>query len=302
MEFMDLIEIPRIDGIKYCRHIYNNHDQAGAQFVECTLCLTSHHLIFKSKKDELWIMHSNIDLLEMKLRENNTRFQLIIKCKDFQIITVEFNQLNHLQSIFKSLDALSNITSESMKLPFFHLMKTNSNDGWTWFSIDKEYEFFFSSSSNNDDSNGWRITDINANFSVCSTYPQKLIVPRKIDDLTLVKSSQFRSMGRLPILSYFHETTKSFMMKCSQPLLGNNNKRSKEDELYLKSVLPNNKKGYIYDLRDVNIMKLAARSNQGGYETDHSYPLWKLVNRHLDKFDQLQLSYGKLVDACSNLG
>jgi hypothetical protein len=69
-------------------------------------------------------------------------------------------------------------------------------------------------------------------------------------------------------------------MKCSQPLLGNNNKRSKEDELYLKSVLPNNKKGYIYDLRDVNIMKLAARSNQGGYETDHSYPLWKLVNRH----------------------
>jgi len=264
MEFMDLIEIPRIDGIKYCRHIYNNHDQAGAQFVECTLCLTSHHLIFKSKKDELWIMHSNIDLLEMKLRENNTRFQLIIKCKDFQIITVEFNQLNHLQSIFKSLDALSNITSESMKLPFFHLMKTNSNDGWTWFSIDKEYEFFFSSSSNNDDSNGWRITDINANFSVCSTYPQKLIVPRKIDDLTLVKSSQFRSMGRLPILSYFHETTKSFMMKCSQPLLGNNNKRSKEDELYLKSVLPK--------------------------------------NRHLDKFDQLQLSYGKLVDACSNLG
>lgn len=88
------------------------------------------------------------------------------------------------------------------------------------------------------------------------------------------------------------------MMRCGQPLLGSSNKRNKEDEHLLKSSLPIGKKGYIYDLRDANVMKTAAKSNQGGYETDESYPLWKRTNRHLDRYDQLYSSLCKLVEAC----
>jgi myotubularin-related protein 9 len=45
-------------------------------------------------------------------------------------------------------------------------------------------------------------------------------------------------------------------------------------------------------------MKSAAKSNQGGYETEQCYPLWKRINRHLDRFDQLYISFIKLVETC----
>ena len=86
-------------------------------------------------------------------------------------------------------------------------------------------------------------------------------------------------------------------MKCGQPLLGPSSKRSKEDETLLKTALPMGKKGTIYDLRDAGLMK-SAIAKGGGYETDAHYPLWKRVNRHMDRFDQLQISFSKLVDAC----
>lgn len=86
-------------------------------------------------------------------------------------------------------------------------------------------------------------------------------------------------------------------MRSSQPLLGSSNKRSKEDESLLKMALPMGKQGYIYDLRDSSLLKSAA-SKGGGYETEANYPLWKRINRHMEKFDQLQVSFSKLIDAC----
>lgn len=80
-------------------------------------------------------------------------------------------------------------------------------------------------------------------------------------------------------------------------MLGSSSRRCKEDELLLKSVLPIGKKGYIFDLRDAGVLK-SATSKGGGYETDASYPLWKRINKHLDRYDQLQQSFVKVIDAC----
>jgi myotubularin-related protein 9 len=88
-------------------------------------------------------------------------------------------------------------------------------------------------------------------------------------------------------------------MRSSQPLLGTNNRRCKEDENLLKAALPMGKQGYIYDLRDSSILKTAA-SKGGGYETEANYPLWKRINKHLERFDQLQVSFSKLIETCSD--
>jgi len=89
------------------------------------------------------------------------------------------------------------------------------------------------------------------------------------------------------------------MMRSAQPLLGSSNKRSKEDENLLKLALPMGKQGYIYDLRDSSILK-SASAKGGGYETEANYPLWKRINRHMEKFEQLQGSLSKLIDACDS--
>jgi hypothetical protein len=60
MEFMDWIEIPRVDNIKLTRQIFDTiQNQLVTQTLDGAICLTSHHLIFSSKSnkkdEEIWV-------------------------------------------------------------------------------------------------------------------------------------------------------------------------------------------------------------------------------------------------------
>ena len=113
MEFMDWIEIPRVDNVKFTRQTFDTiQNQLTSQILDGSICLTSHHLLFTTKQnkkdEEIWILHSLIDSLEPKIRE--TKFQLVIKCKNFQIYQIDFPSLNYCHSIYKSLEGLSNLS------------------------------------------------------------------------------------------------------------------------------------------------------------------------------------------------
>lgn len=60
------------------------------------------------------ILNGMIDTLELKIRE--TKFQILLKCKDFRIYLIDFPSIYHCQGVFKSLDALSNISKNSLPL------------------------------------------------------------------------------------------------------------------------------------------------------------------------------------------
>jgi len=49
-----------------------------------------------------------------------------------------------------------------------------------------------------------RLSRVNEDFSLCPTYPKMLVVPKSIDDEVLRKVAEFRSRGRIPVLSYKH--------------------------------------------------------------------------------------------------
>ena len=60
MEFMDWIEIPRVDNIKLTRQIFDiAQNQMVVQTMGGSLCLTSHHLLFSpksnKKEEEIWV-------------------------------------------------------------------------------------------------------------------------------------------------------------------------------------------------------------------------------------------------------
>ncbi len=181
-----------------------------------------------------------------------------------------------------------------MKFPFFYQLTFEPTEDETQiYSVESEFKKFFKNQANCE----WRISQVNADYALCHTYPQKLIVPASIDDSMLVKSSQFRSSGRFPVLSYYHRPTKAFLMRCGQPLLGPSKKRCKEDEMLLKANLQMGKKGFIFDLRDGNSLK-SITSKGGGYETEANYPLWTRINRHCDGHEALHQSLSKLLEAC----
>lgn len=42
-------------------------------------------------------------------------------------------------------------------------------------------------------------------FQICPTYPRGVLVPKTIDDETIIMAAKFRDGGRFPVLSYRHE-------------------------------------------------------------------------------------------------
>ena len=144
MEFMEWIEIPRVDNIKLTRQIFDSlQNQMLTQTLDGSLCLTSHHLLFSPKSsqkdEEIWvwfrmfkivsilyfysncwnkikILHSMIDALETKIRE--TKNQLLLKCKNFQTFLIDFNNTSTCLSINKSLDLLSNLSINELTRNF----------------------------------------------------------------------------------------------------------------------------------------------------------------------------------------
>ncbi|KAM9616600.1 myotubularin-related protein 9 isoform 1-T1 [Morphnus guianensis] len=288
MEFAELIKTPRADNVVLHRPFY--------LAVEGTLCLTGHHLIFSSRRqdnaEELWLLHSNIDSIEKRFV--GSLGTIIIKCKDLRIIQLDIPGMEECLNIASSIEALSTLDSVTLMYPFFYRpMFEIVEDGWRCFLPDKEFELL---SSVTDE---WRLSCINKEFSVCPSYPPVVIVPKSIDDEALRKVAMFRHGSRFPVLSYYHKKNGMVMMRSSQPLTGTNGRRCKEDEKLINATLRPGKRGYIIDTRSLNVAQ-QARAKGGGFEQEAHYPQWRRIHKCIERFNILQESLIKLVEACND--
>ncbi|XP_014803881.1 PREDICTED: myotubularin-related protein 9 [Calidris pugnax] len=288
MEFAELIKTPRADNVALHRPFY--------PAVEGTLCLTGHHLIFSSRRqdnaEELWLLHSNIDSIEKRFV--GSLGTIIIKCKDLRIIQLDIPGMEECLNIASSIEALSTLDSVTLMYPFFYRpMFEIVEDGWRSFMPDQEFELL---SSVTDE---WRLSCINKEFSVCPSYPPVVIVPKSIDDEALRKVAMFRHGSRFPVLSYYHKKNGMVMMRSSQPLTGTNGRRCKEDEKLINATLRPGKRGYIIDTRSLNVAQ-QARAKGGGFEQEAHYPQWRRIHKCIERFNILQESLIKLVEACND--
>lgn len=287
MEFAELIKTPRVDKVVLYRPF---HPPVGG-----TLCLTGHHLILSSRQDnseELWLLHSNIDSIEKRFV--GTSGTITIKCKDLRIIQLEITGMDESINIASSIEALSTLDTISLMYPFFYRpMFEVTEDGWHAFLPEQEFELL---SSETDE---WQLSYVNKDFSVCPSYPPIVIVPKSIDDESLRKVAAFRQGGRFPVLSYYHRKNGMVMMRSSQPLTGTNNRRCKEDEKLINATLRPGKRGYIIDTRTLNVAQ-QARARGGGFEQEAYYPQWRRIHKSIERFNILQESLIKLVEACND--
>ncbi|NWI60761.1 MTMR9 protein, partial [Calyptomena viridis] len=288
MEFAELIKTPRADNVVLHRPFH--------AAVEGTLCLTGHHLIFSSRRDdnaeELWLLHSNIDSSEKRFV--GSLGTIVIKCKDLRIIQLDIPGMEECLNIASSIEALSTLDSVTLLYPFFYRpMFDILEDGWSSFLPDQEFELL---SSMTDE---WRLSCINRDFSVCPSYPPVVIVPKSINDDELRKVATFRHGSRFPVLSYYHKKNGMVMMRSSQPLTGTNWRRCKEDEKLVNATLRAGKRGYIIDTRSLNVAQ-QARAKGGGFEQEAHYPQWRRIHKSIERFNILQESLIKLVEACND--
>ncbi|KYQ94455.1 GRAM domain-containing protein [Tieghemostelium lacteum] len=114
----------------------------------------------------------------------------------------------------------------------------------------------------------WRITHLNSDFYHSPTYPQVLVVPKKISDLELIAITQFRSKGRIPVLCWKSQHSPAVIVRCSQPVIGVTGKRSLEDEKLVEYIQQANTQSdivYIMDARP-QINAVANQVMGMGYE------------------------------------
>ncbi|KAF3825936.1 hypothetical protein GH733_006763 [Mirounga leonina] len=107
---------------------------------------------------------------------------------------------------------------------------------------------------------------------ICETYPRELYVPRIASKPIIVGSSKFRSKGRFPVLSYYHQNKEAAICRCSQPLSGFS-ARCLEDEHLLQAISkanPVNRYMYVMDTRP-KLNAMANRAAGKGYENEDNY-------------------------------
>lgn len=197
MEFAELISTPKLDGVTL-------HSSLGEP-VDGTLCITGHHLILSSRREgvqELWLLHAVIDSLERKPNLLNNVLQgglITLKCKDLRCISLEINSAQEFVNVANSIEQLSNLHGTQYLYPFFYRpMYSILEDGFTMFRGELEFSKLLASDE-------WRFTSVNKDYSVCSSYSPRIIVPKSISDEEIVQSAAWRDGGRFPMLSYRHE-------------------------------------------------------------------------------------------------
>ncbi|XP_076344806.1 phosphatidylinositol-3,5-bisphosphate 3-phosphatase MTMR3-like isoform X3 [Tachypleus tridentatus] len=83
----------------------------------------------------------------------------------------------------------------------------------------------------------WRVTHINRNFRLCSSYPQFLLIPASLSDKELEAAAKFRFSRRIPTIVWRHRKNSTVIARSSQPSVGWLGWRSQQDEHLLQAII-----------------------------------------------------------------
>ncbi|XP_077338117.1 myotubularin-related protein 9-like isoform X2 [Lithobates pipiens] len=307
MELSHLIQCSQVENVRmYC---------PPQPPVTGTLCVTSHHLLLSAhllegtrlEKCELWLLHCAVDSVEksvhniavLKNKENGQEGEsstssgiVTLRCKDLRVIQLEIPGMEETLNVARSVKALSSLDSVTLTYPFFFRPAgCKLGKGWPRDTMETFYQKLKA------ETDSWRLSHVNAGFRLCSSYPEKVIVPVSCSDDSLRKAASFRQGHRFPVFSYRHRSNKAVMLRSAQPLVGPTHRRCEEDEMLLNVTLEGHLCGYIIDIRSEHDAR-QARSMGGGTENKNRYPDWKVLYHPLERGRALQTSLTRLVAAC----
>lgn len=185
------------------------------------------------KKREKWITYPMLSHCTFRPTPPSSRQapSIRIQCRDFTFIAFNFSStdvaretFDYIKSRTCKLGTVQNLFAFSHKPP---KMEREMN-GWNIY--DPRAEFRRQGISEKLPDKGWRITNINQDYSFCDTYPAVLVVPSKISDNVLKYAKEFRSRNRIPALSYIHPVNNCTITRSSQPLAGITRRTNVQDE------------------------------------------------------------------------
>ncbi|XP_032186948.1 myotubularin-related protein 1 isoform X9 [Mustela erminea] len=214
-----------------------------------------------------------------------------IVCKDMRNLRLAYKQEEQSKlGIFENLNKLAFPLSNGQTLFAFSYKEKFPMNGWKVYDPVSEYK------RQGLPNESWKISKVNSNYELCDTYPAVIVVPTSVKDDDLSKVAAFRAKGRVPVLSWIHPESQATITRCSQPLVGPNDKRCKEDEKYLQTIMDANAQSHkliIFDARQ-NSVADTNKAKGGGYESESAYPNAELVFLEIHNIHVMRESLRKL--------
>uniref|UniRef100_A0A8C9SDW2 phosphatidylinositol-3,5-bisphosphate 3-phosphatase n=1 Tax=Scleropages formosus TaxID=113540 RepID=A0A8C9SDW2_SCLFO len=240
--------------------------------VSGTLTVTDYKLYFKSLERVglsatfLYVnlgVISRLETISLQIGENNRGIEIV--CKDMRNPRFAYKEEQSKLEIFETLTKYAFPLSNDLVGPV--ICTVESLTGRAVWCCTVEVSRGLPNES-------WTISKINSSYEVCDTYPALLVVPTSIKDEELRKVASFRAKHRIPVLSWIHPESQATIVRCSQPLVGPTDRRCKEDERYLQTILDANAQSHkltIFDARQ-NSVADTNKAKDGGYESESFYP------------------------------
>ncbi|CAI4227787.1 unnamed protein product [Auanema sp. JU1783] len=260
-----------------------------------SLHITPSHIIFRSDDGsrEIWISTGLIGVIERGSISANG-CALTIRCKHFRVISLLVPRDKTCQDLYETLRKIGEVVNVK-DLPAFDIRNPQTNSGG-WNRLEFSIEF-----SRQGVSSEWQETDINQNYAICDTYPNRLWVPTNATKNILEGSSKFRSRGRLPVLTFFYKPSSAALCRCAQPLAGFS-ARCVEDEKLMELIGQANSTNNNICLVDTRpLMNSFVNKVQGkGYEDVRNYNNMQFKSFDIENIHVMRNSQQKLLDACSS--
>ncbi|XP_061454921.1 myotubularin-related protein 1 isoform X6 [Rhineura floridana] len=213
-----------------------------------------------------------------------------IVCKDMRNLRLAYKQEEHRLEIFQNLITRAFPLSHELPLFAFIYKEKFPVNGWKVYDPITEYK------RQGLPNESWKISKINSTYEFCDTYPAVLVVPTSVKEDDLSRVAAFRAKGRVPVLSWIHPESQATITRCSQPLVGPNDKRCKEDEKYLQTIMDANAQShklFIFDARQ-NSVADTNKTKGGGYESESAYPNVELIFLEIPNIHVMRESLRKL--------
>ncbi|KAM9451217.1 myotubularin-related protein 1b isoform 1-T1 [Clarias gariepinus] len=243
--------------------------------VSGTLTITDYKLYFKSlTRNPPFVLDVNLGAISrletigvQSHRESTQGLEIV--CKDLRNLRFTYKkQEDSNVEIFEMLSKYAFPLSHDLPFFAFKYLEKFPEDGWKVYDPVAEYK------RQGLPNESWFISKINSNYEVCETYPALLVLPSSINEDELKRVAAFRAKRRFPVLSWIHPESQAAIVRCGQPQVGPLDRRCKEDERYLQTILDANAQSHklcIFDARQSSVA-ITNKAKDGGYENESFYP------------------------------
>lgn len=261
------------------------------------------------------VMGTIEDISEERKQNNmgNNEIRLKVATKDLRSMTMVVASDEDVRNIMDAYGAFGIPGNPTLLFAFKHAeaywaaepQRKGDNGGWTLYDPLREYARLGVDCERLSSPNcPWKLSTINQNYELCTSYPTMLAFPRKMSEGDLRAVAGFRKRGRLPAMSWCGGPDLDYasLWRCSQTTEGLMGQKCFEDQKMVECIRQGSRSQADRDLLLIDLRPWksawANKAGGGGFE---GYPRCRLIFGGIDNIHCVRDAWRAMGAAVANV-